>query len=168
MRGLQCSNPECLYLHVLGDDGDSFTKDQMMHSRQLFYDQTRPQSSKHWNQELYSYTGCLPTPPNASFKEQGSENEEYLDNGSQEEEDEDGDEDEEDKEDEKDHDSQYKFNPIEERKSPLPSSCAWSVSSPNVHGATSAAIYEPTMVELNQSSKGIALKVIYIINFKKN
>ncbi|CEG45302.1 rna recognition motif-containing protein [Plasmopara halstedii] len=29
LRNMQCNNPECLYLHELGDDDDSFTKEEM-------------------------------------------------------------------------------------------------------------------------------------------
>ena len=42
LKGLKCTNGDCLYLHYLGDDNDSFTKEQMQQSsKQQFIDQTR-------------------------------------------------------------------------------------------------------------------------------
>lgn len=29
LRHMPCSNPDCLYLHEMGDDDDSFTKEQV-------------------------------------------------------------------------------------------------------------------------------------------
>jgi len=36
LRGLQCTNPDCLYLHKLGDDASSFTKEEMQAGRANF------------------------------------------------------------------------------------------------------------------------------------
>lgn len=30
---MQCNNPDCLYLHELGDEDDSFTKEEMQSGR---------------------------------------------------------------------------------------------------------------------------------------
>ncbi|KAK3280763.1 hypothetical protein CYMTET_11414 [Cymbomonas tetramitiformis] len=38
-----CNNPDCLYLHDLGDDGDSFTKEEMVaRKHQQFHEATHP------------------------------------------------------------------------------------------------------------------------------
>ena len=29
LRNLPCNNPDCMYLHELGNEGDSFTKDEI-------------------------------------------------------------------------------------------------------------------------------------------
>jgi hypothetical protein len=43
LRGNTCTNPECLYLHEVGNEDDSFTKEDMqMQSRQAFHDLTHP------------------------------------------------------------------------------------------------------------------------------
>ena len=42
LKGMKCTNGECLYLHYLGDESDSFTKEQMLQSsKQQFLDQTQ-------------------------------------------------------------------------------------------------------------------------------
>lgn len=41
LRGMQCNNSECLFLHKLGDDDASFTKDQMQPGNSQFSDMTR-------------------------------------------------------------------------------------------------------------------------------
>ncbi|ETO74802.1 hypothetical protein F444_09552 [Phytophthora nicotianae P1976] len=41
LRNMQCNNPDCLYLHELGDEDDSFTKEEMqsaLHSGKAFRD----------------------------------------------------------------------------------------------------------------------------------
>eukprot|EP00644_Phytophthora_capsici_P004632 jgi/Phyca11/110809/e_gw1.19.686.1 len=35
LRNMQCNNPDCLYLHELGDEDDSFTKEEMQSGRSL-------------------------------------------------------------------------------------------------------------------------------------
>ena len=39
LRGVACSNPECMYLHSIGDDADSFTKEDMQSGKSNFYEQ---------------------------------------------------------------------------------------------------------------------------------
>jgi CCR4-NOT transcription complex subunit 4 len=39
LRGIPCSNPECMYLHEIGDDADSFTKEDMQGGKSNFYEQ---------------------------------------------------------------------------------------------------------------------------------
>ena len=42
LKGMKCTNSDCLYLHYLGDKEDSFTKEQMLQSsKQAFLDQTQ-------------------------------------------------------------------------------------------------------------------------------
>ena len=38
LRGTQCTNPECMYLHQLGGENDSFTKEDMSAGKHLFHD----------------------------------------------------------------------------------------------------------------------------------
>lgn len=37
LKGLQCTNPDCLYLHHQGDESDSFTKEQMQQVRSCLH-----------------------------------------------------------------------------------------------------------------------------------
>lgn len=37
LRGLKCTKQDCFYLHALGAEEDSFTKDEMVASRNIFY-----------------------------------------------------------------------------------------------------------------------------------
>lgn len=45
LRGLTCSNAECLYLHELGHDKDSFTKESMAADKNLFSESVHPKIS---------------------------------------------------------------------------------------------------------------------------
>jgi len=42
LRNLPCNNPECMYLHELGSDEDSFTKEDIAMGKHHFHDQTHP------------------------------------------------------------------------------------------------------------------------------
>jgi hypothetical protein len=42
LRGSECSNPDCLYLHSVGDDVDCFTLDQMQDKKRYFKEYTHP------------------------------------------------------------------------------------------------------------------------------
>jgi hypothetical protein len=42
LRNIACTNPDCMYLHELGEDADSFTKEEMINSKQHFSDQAHP------------------------------------------------------------------------------------------------------------------------------
>eukprot|EP01090_Pellita_catalonica_P006087 TRINITY_DN1628_c0_g1_i1.p1 TRINITY_DN1628_c0_g1~~TRINITY_DN1628_c0_g1_i1.p1 ORF type:complete len:770 (-),score=77.51 TRINITY_DN1628_c0_g1_i1:363-2672(-) len=44
LKGVTCTNPDCLYLHALGGDNDSFTKEEMGVGKSNFYDQIHPNS----------------------------------------------------------------------------------------------------------------------------
>eukprot|EP00914_Ancora_sagittata_P025393 GHVO01050448.1.p1 GENE.GHVO01050448.1~~GHVO01050448.1.p1 ORF type:complete len:572 (+),score=68.34 GHVO01050448.1:55-1770(+) len=46
LRGLQCTNSDCFYLHELGPEKDSFTKEEMCSSKHTFTDMTCPFDSK--------------------------------------------------------------------------------------------------------------------------
>lgn len=44
LRGIACQNPECMYLHYVGDQADTFTKEDLLDSRGLFNSTVNPES----------------------------------------------------------------------------------------------------------------------------
>eukprot|EP01103_Thecamoeba_quadrilineata_P001907 TRINITY_DN1176_c0_g2_i1.p1 TRINITY_DN1176_c0_g2~~TRINITY_DN1176_c0_g2_i1.p1 ORF type:complete len:1379 (-),score=276.34 TRINITY_DN1176_c0_g2_i1:26-4132(-) len=42
LKNVPCTNPDCMYLHELGGDRDSFTKEDMANGKQHFHEQTHP------------------------------------------------------------------------------------------------------------------------------
>ncbi|CBZ51813.1 hypothetical protein NCLIV_016050 [Neospora caninum Liverpool] len=42
LKGIKCQNPDCFYLHYLGSDKDSFTKEAMISAKHQFLDLTLP------------------------------------------------------------------------------------------------------------------------------
>lgn len=58
LKNMPCNNPDCLYLHDVGSEEDSFTKEELASKygskTQKFYDVTNP-SQQHWGL-------CLPLP----------------------------------------------------------------------------------------------------------
>lgn len=67
LKNMPCNNPDCLYLHDVGSEEDSFTKEELASKcgskTQKFYDVTNP-SQQHWGL-------CLP-PPVAEVSSLGS------------------------------------------------------------------------------------------------
>lgn len=59
LRGQKCTNPDCLYLHALGSDSDSFTKEEMQ-SSSFFQEQTHPGKGP---QPQKQYDGSTLFPP---------------------------------------------------------------------------------------------------------
>jgi len=51
LKGVTCTNPDCLYLHELGGDDDSFTKEEMALGKSNFYDQIHPNSLRKEDEE---------------------------------------------------------------------------------------------------------------------
>lgn len=49
LRGVKCTNPDCMYLHHSGDQGDSFSKDEITGSCSRFVDMTRPSRPPSYN-----------------------------------------------------------------------------------------------------------------------
>lgn len=48
LRGQQCTNPDCMYLHQCGEPSDSFSKDEITGSCCRFVDMTRPTRPKDY------------------------------------------------------------------------------------------------------------------------
>ena len=42
LRGIHCTNTECMYLHALADEEDCFTKKEMQTKQMEFYARTHP------------------------------------------------------------------------------------------------------------------------------
>lgn len=42
LKGIECTNPNCLYLHELGSEQDSFTKESMILGKNLFSESVHP------------------------------------------------------------------------------------------------------------------------------
>ena len=42
LRGIRCTNAECMYLHQMAEDGDCFTKKEMMVKQNEFFSKTHP------------------------------------------------------------------------------------------------------------------------------
>lgn len=60
LRGQKCTNPDCLYLHALGSDDDSFTKEEMQ-SSPFFQEQTHPGRGPQ-PQKIYEGNTLFPPP----------------------------------------------------------------------------------------------------------
>ncbi|OHT17306.1 hypothetical protein TRFO_12443 [Tritrichomonas foetus] len=52
LRGTKCTNPDCMYLHHSGEQGDSFSKDEITGSSSRFVDMTRPSRPSDYNDYL--------------------------------------------------------------------------------------------------------------------
>lgn len=52
LRGQKCTNPDCMYLHRSGEQGDSFRKDEITGSSSRFVDITRPSRPPDYNDYL--------------------------------------------------------------------------------------------------------------------
>jgi len=59
LRGVKCSNPDCLYLHQCGDQSDSFSKDEITGSCSRFIEMTRPTRPKDY--DTYPRQDARPT-----------------------------------------------------------------------------------------------------------
>jgi len=60
LRGIACSNSDCLYLHKLGGEEDSFTKAEMLKKKGVFQAQIHPK--RHSSQNSNNRTTGLPAP----------------------------------------------------------------------------------------------------------
>jgi CCR4-NOT transcription complex subunit 4 len=58
LRGISCSNPECMYLHELGDEQDTFTKEDMILRKAAFQNSIHPPS--HPENDLWAGPGFPP------------------------------------------------------------------------------------------------------------
>ena len=59
LRGMRCTNDDCMYLHELADPEDCFTKKEMQTRQAEFYERTHPTQQKRANEEMHvvhSYT----------------------------------------------------------------------------------------------------------------
>lgn len=50
LRGQMCTNPDCMYLHHSGDQGDSFSKDEITGSCSRFVEMTRPSRPPNYDE----------------------------------------------------------------------------------------------------------------------
>lgn len=80
LRGIRCTNVDCMYLHEMADPGDCFTRKEMQTKQSEFYAKTHPgRSEVHHAGNM----DCLP-PPTFSIsqcdKENDDENDDLVDN----------------------------------------------------------------------------------------
>eukprot|EP01028_Stygiella_incarcerata_P004538 TRINITY_DN2000_c0_g1_i2.p1 TRINITY_DN2000_c0_g1~~TRINITY_DN2000_c0_g1_i2.p1 ORF type:complete len:415 (-),score=133.86 TRINITY_DN2000_c0_g1_i2:38-1282(-) len=61
LRGIPCTNPECMYLHKYGDDTDTFTKEDMLVREAAFQSSIHPPS--HPDNHLWRGSGLPPPRP---------------------------------------------------------------------------------------------------------
>jgi len=62
LRNVQCVNPDCMYLHELGHDEDSFTKEEMMASKHAFQEIVNPVPQRA-QRVIHSLSQGFPPPP---------------------------------------------------------------------------------------------------------
>ena len=68
LRGMKCTNPDCMYLHHSGDQGDSFSKDEITGSCSRFVDMTRPSRPPSYNEFPKQDTRPTVLPPRRILK----------------------------------------------------------------------------------------------------
>lgn len=71
LRGLSCTKADCMYLHELGDELGSFTKEQMQQGKHLEYEQMLYDEC---NQNIRSSTTTSSVPQSSSSHQQSSHN----------------------------------------------------------------------------------------------
>eukprot|EP00762_Andalucia_godoyi_P006083 ANDGO_00369.mRNA.1 General negative regulator of transcription subunit 4 len=76
LRGIQCTNPECMYLHDLGDETDTFTKEDMILRKASFQNSIHPPS--HPENDLWQGPGFPPVGRDAFEEPYYDESEEEV------------------------------------------------------------------------------------------
>ena len=59
LSGAKCTNPECMYLHYIGEDADSFGIEEISINSQRFQEMTRPPRPKDY--DMYSFKDDIDT-----------------------------------------------------------------------------------------------------------
>ena len=73
LRGIRCTNDDCMYLHELADPDDCFTKKEMQTRQAEFFAKTHPtQHSRQTNEEMTGVPSFTPQPSSQSFSESTS------------------------------------------------------------------------------------------------
>ncbi|CBK20557.2 uncharacterized protein [Blastocystis hominis] len=65
LRGIQCTNSECMYLHYMAKEEDCFTKKEMQERQSEFYYRTHPNMSARSTPVVLKSLDSLPLPPDS-------------------------------------------------------------------------------------------------------
>ena len=71
LRGIRCTNTDCMYLHALADVEDCFTKKEMQTKQTEFYARTHPCHSDPSSVPAGREVSCLPPPRVRSYSASG-------------------------------------------------------------------------------------------------
>lgn len=63
LRGIQCTNSECMYLHYMAKEEDCFTKKEMQERQSEFYNRTHPNMAARSTPLVLKSLDSLPLPP---------------------------------------------------------------------------------------------------------